>query len=117
MYMYFWSFKFFLLIDSIVTGSGVDVSSVVEQLKGIRCPSTTRKNGVKVLSCPDAIGRTIEKLVTKLQDSDNINTDIKTLIKNELDNTVDSKCPECGSVVEHEGGCVTCKACGWGKCG
>lgn len=25
-------------------------------------------------------------------------------------------CPECGGVVEFEGGCVTCKECGWSKC-
>jgi ribonucleoside-diphosphate reductase alpha chain len=26
-------------------------------------------------------------------------------------------CPECGSVLEHEGGCVTCRECGYSKCG
>ena len=26
-------------------------------------------------------------------------------------------CPECGSVVEHEGGCVICRNCGFSKCG
>ncbi len=28
----------------------------------------------------------------------------------------EKECPECGGVVEFEGGCVTCKECGWSKC-
>ena len=26
-------------------------------------------------------------------------------------------CPECGTRVIHESGCVTCPSCGWGMCG
>ena len=26
-------------------------------------------------------------------------------------------CPDCGNPVEHEGGCVICKHCGFSKCG
>jgi len=26
-------------------------------------------------------------------------------------------CPECGTKVVHENGCVTCPACGWSLCG
>ena len=26
-------------------------------------------------------------------------------------------CPECGGQVEHEGGCVVCRLCGYSKCG
>ena len=26
-------------------------------------------------------------------------------------------CPECGEPVEHEGGCVVCRNCGYSKCG
>ena len=29
----------------------------------------------------------------------------------------DGSCPECGSKVEHEGGCVVCRNCGYSKCG
>ena len=25
-------------------------------------------------------------------------------------------CPECGEKLEHEGGCVSCRACGYSKC-
>jgi len=26
-------------------------------------------------------------------------------------------CPECAGPVAHNSGCVTCRACGWGRCG
>ncbi len=54
---------------SIALRSGIDAKSIVEQLKGIRCPSTIRQKDLKVLSCPDAIGRLIEK-VLKLQNGE-----------------------------------------------
>ena len=28
-----------------------------------------------------------------------------------------AKCPECGSELIQEGGCVICKSCGWSRCG
>ena len=46
--------------------SGMDVESLIEQLRGIRCHSTLRQKAtnpnIKVLSCPDAIGRVLEKV-------------------------------------------------------
>lgn len=46
--------------------SGMDVNAVIEQLKGIRCLSTVRQRAtnpnIKVLSCPDAIGKVLEKV-------------------------------------------------------
>ncbi|MBC8014866.1 MAG: TSCPD domain-containing protein, partial [Sporomusaceae bacterium] len=130
---------------SIALRSGLDVKPIVEQLKGIRCPSTIRQKDMKVLSCPDAIGRLIEK-VAKLQsnreealisDSGAMEEEIRrpkptancdtgcddcTMIdvcnapqKHELD--AESTCKECGSLLEHEGGCVICRNCGYGKCG
>ena len=45
--------------------SGVDPQALIEQLKGIRCPSTlvARKNdkSVDVLSCPDAVARALKE--------------------------------------------------------
>ena len=129
---------------SIALRSGMDVESVVEQLKGIRCPSTIRQKGLKVLSCPDAIGRLIEK-VAKLQSGrEEISTahvisdeEVKEPLPDvECESECDSCsmidmcnkpdkakeempaiCHECGSVLEHEGGCVICRNCGYSKCG
>lgn len=127
---------------SIALRSGIDVNSIVEQLKGIRCATTIRQRGLKVMSCPDAIGRVIEK-VMKLQNirreemgSDLCNMELnedKNCCKSETDcsscsgvrlTDIDEAnpnsmavCPECGKVLEHEGGCVVCRNCGYSKCG
>jgi ribonucleoside-diphosphate reductase alpha chain len=141
---------------SVALRSGMDVKSIVEQLKGIRCPSTIRQKGLKVLSCPDAIGRLIEK-VAKIQsgreedvaeevasaeysllqkptarnvaveaeskslesdcDACSMRDDCSNPDRNADEALEDTGCPECGKVLEHEGGCVICRSCGYSKCG
>ncbi len=93
--------------------SGMDVDVLVDQLRGIRCHSTLRKGGdVKVLSCPDAIGRVLQK-VARMQSED-----IAPLLTQEERAAGDgSECPECGEQLEHEGGCNICRSCGYSKCG
>jgi ribonucleoside-diphosphate reductase alpha chain len=105
---------------SIALRSGIDTDVLIEQLKGIRCPSTIRQQGMKVTSCPDAIARVIEK-VKRFQDSGSVKPD-KTLFdkKNDVAEHIYTNakyCPECGQKLEHEGGCVTCRNCGYSKCG
>ena len=136
---------------SIALRSGIDVKAIVDQLKGIRCHSTIRQKGLKVLSCPDAIGRVIEK-VMKLQNGKDDDISLfndaadaeagkvmHPVIKSSIDcsdyaikdaytvqDTGEAEglrlftitiCPDCGKNVEHEGGCVVCKNCGFSKCG
>lgn len=93
--------------------SGMDVNELVEQLRGIRCHSTLRKGGdVKVLSCPDAIGRVLQA-VAKMRGEQ-----VAPLMQDELKTPgLPTTCPECGEVLEYEGGCNICKACGYSKCG
>ncbi len=93
--------------------SGMDVESIVEQLRGIRCHSTLRKGGdVKVLSCPDAIGRVLQT-VAQMQ-SEKI---APLVMQDEPEVPDDSKCPECGKPLAFEGGCNICRSCGYSKCG
>ncbi len=131
-------------IISIALRSGVQVESIIEQLKGIRCHATLSQRGkgnkeIKVLSCPDAIGRTLEKVMhmqvrfeepnvqdmgSKL-DSEGENIDFRDyLYKEQMSMDIDQGCivskmicPECGSKVEHEEGCIICRSCGFSKCG
>lgn len=86
--------------------AGVDEKSIIEQLRGIRCHSTLRQKDLKVLSCPDAIGRVLERVV-----------ELRGGEQNPGDEQKASKCPECASKLEHEGGCVVCRSCGYSKCG
>ena len=46
---------------SISLRSGISINSILDQIKGIRCAACIRREGVKVMSCPDAIARVIEK--------------------------------------------------------
>jgi ribonucleoside-diphosphate reductase alpha chain len=113
---------------SIALRSGVDEKSIVEQLKGIRCPSTIRQKGLSVLSCPDAIGRMIEQVINHRNGNGNMYKpapkspvlNIPTPSANNIDEKADTAsgiCPECGSKVEHESGCMVCRNCGYSKCG
>ena len=113
---------------SMALRAGVDVQEIIDQLKGIRCMSTIKRGamsgGVKVLSCPDAIGKAIEQYYLSARDSFTRNVpttnELRTAEKKDLlmDNTEPgSSCPECNEPLEHEGGCVICKSCGYSKCG
>ncbi len=118
--------------------AGMDVNTIIEQLRGIRCHSTLRQPGLKVLSCPDAIGRVLEKVV-KAREGHAVPLIDAAALKHEpvpeqkkngcISNCSlcserdmcakgrESRCPECGAPVEYEGGCVVCRACGYSKCG
>ena len=105
---------------SIALRSGMDVRSLVEQLKGIRCTSTIRKDGIKVMSCPDAIGRVIEKVMKLSNGNGNANGNTINIALDEEENRkipTGPACPECGQSVEHDGGCIVCRNCGFSKCG
>jgi ribonucleoside-diphosphate reductase alpha chain len=107
---------------SIALRSGIEADSIIEQLKGIRCPSTIRQPGMKCSSCPDAIARVIDK-VKRFQNGQQqmVMPPIEQNnepISNAQDGTSHLKfCNECGSKLEHEGGCVICRNCGYSKCG
>ncbi|MCL1873810.1 MAG: vitamin B12-dependent ribonucleotide reductase [Clostridiales bacterium] len=106
---------------TVALRSGVDARHVVKQLRGIRCPSTIRQPGKKASSCPDAIAKIIESTLNyqdKNGSLDGLNgtTGYKGL--QEVDFSKQARnCPECGARVEHEGGCVVCRHCGYSKCG
>lgn len=114
-------------LASIALRSGIDVKSIVDQLKGIRCPSTIRQSGMKCTSCPDAIAKTIERVYNQ-----QVALGVWPVVPEEytkaigiptpptFEESVPGKlkfCPECGNKLEHEGGCVMCRQCGYSKCG
>lgn len=112
---------------SIALRSGIDENVIVEQLKGIRCPSTIRQKGLKVLSCPDAIGRLIEKVIQHRNGRGDVyktTPQAATLTvptpsakRFEVSGQSETGCPECGNAIEHEGGCMVCRSCGFSRCG
>lgn len=104
---------------SISLRSGIDVKTIVNQLRGIRCPSTIRQPGLKCTSCPDAIARVIEKVWNQQVELGHWKEFTPPTPKQRGEVDIAGRmhfCPECGEKLEHEGGCVTCRQCGYSHC-
>jgi ribonucleoside-diphosphate reductase alpha chain len=87
---------------------GLDLGSVVKNLRGIRCPSISWEQGRAVTSCADAIAGVLEKYVTE---GEKVAVPLKT---GEV--SITSQCPDCGGVLIHQEGCSICTSCGYTKC-
>ena len=111
---------------SVALRAGVDSDELIQQLKGIRCPSTIRQQGMAVTSCPDAIAKAIEKVMQASKTNQippcppPMGAGQKGRPAPDMtpaESKLAKYCPECGAQLEHEGGCVTCRNCGYSKCG
>ena len=99
---------------SLALRSGVDISSIVKNLRGIRCPSLAWENGHAVLSCPDAIGAVLQQGSLEKDASGTA----EVSIRNEMAMTnLTGQCPECGGLLVYQEGCNICMSCGYTKCG
>jgi ribonucleoside-diphosphate reductase alpha chain len=92
---------------SLALRSGVDVASVVRQLRGIRCPSIAWEEGKSILSCADAIASVLEK---------HIGGDAAKLEDYGLAKNLAGQCPDCGNLLVYQEGCFNCPSCGYTKC-
>jgi len=98
-------------LASLALRSGVDPEQIVKQLKGISCHLPGwEKGGGKILSCPDAIAKTIERAINP--DGEQLTIDF-----GETQNGGAGACPECGGAMEPEGGCLVCRDCAYSQCG
>ena len=86
---------------SLALRSGVKIDAIIKQITGIRCPSPIWQNGHQVLSCPDAIAKVLARVAQ---------------VEAPAPSATMATCPDCGSAVEHEGGCLVCRSCGFSKC-
>jgi ribonucleoside-diphosphate reductase alpha chain len=98
---------------SLALRAGVSPASIVDQLKGIRCPSPNWVAGSAVYSCADAIAKALEDYLSKGKTDA---SGAKMMGSENLFN-VCPECPECGSMVTFAEGCVVCQSCGYSKCG
>ena len=110
---------------SLSLRGGIDMKVIVEQLKGIRCPSPSWAGGKKIFSCADAIGRVLEKRAIDQKEIVKIGPPVsKKPVKVAVpsrpaslsNSTIVGVCPDCGFALRHQEGCLTCDACGYSKC-
>ncbi len=94
---------------SLALRSGVEVSQIVKNLRGIRCPSVAWEQGKSVLSCADAIASVLENHIR--DDEDKPTYEDYGLAKN-----LAGQCPECSNMLVYSEGCHHCPACGYTKC-
>lgn len=110
--------------------SGIEVKSIIAQLRNIRCPSPSWEKGQRIFSCADAIARVVEKRL--IQSAPAVGAAVEqqavAMKHSHTDETVTSEvevrqrgdivgvCPDCGGALRHEEGCMKCHACGFSKC-
>ncbi|MDO9081044.1 MAG: TSCPD domain-containing protein, partial [Desulfuromonadales bacterium] len=91
---------------SLAWRSGVQARQTVKQLIGISCHKPAGFGDNRITSCSDAVARAIMMHVQAHEEG--------------MESTVHAQnggaCPECGGVVEHEGGCCVCHSCGYSEC-
>ncbi|MEA5001187.1 MAG: vitamin B12-dependent ribonucleotide reductase [Endomicrobiaceae bacterium] len=114
---------------SLALRSRVEQKKIIEQLKGIRCPSPTLTEGGAILSCPDAIAKALESYSSEKENpglfseeetasEDKKTSEPKVYKSKASGNSIGScpQCPECGEMLEFAEGCVVCRSCGYSKC-
>jgi len=111
---------------SLALRGGIDMKIIIEQLRGIRCPSPSWTDGKKIFSCADAISRVLEKRFSDQKDilskDFSASNEEEVLLNKNKEfvlkqaNNIVGVCPECGSAVKHKEGCLVCDACGYSKC-
>jgi len=91
---------------SLAWRSGIQARQVIKQLQGISCHSPSGFGENKIMSCADAVARAIQSHM-----SANGGGPV-----NEKRAFFKGACPDCGGIVEHEGGCAVCRGCGYSEC-
>lgn len=108
---------------SLALRTDIDMESIIRQLRGIRCPSPRWYKGKLVTSCSDAVATALQNFI-ELKEVNGLpnvelNLDsekISTSHQSPQPGMAIGSCPDCGSTVNHEEGCLKCQACGWSKC-
>lgn len=130
------------LISTALRG-GIPIEAIIDQARSIR-PCTAYVNRTKSkgdtspgTSCPAAIGLALQDLYAKTKELYSTDNFVDDEIRNNVEycdcceekgechfnqGSSNITCPECGSTLRFEGGCVICMGdethpgCGWSKC-
>lgn len=120
---------------SLSLRSGINVSEIVDNLKGIRGPMPTMTSKGTILSLPDAIGQVLQEHVNSIEEAPQqeevmSEVSVQDTVKVEVSETITAKtaktlasygmmpgCPDCGASLTLQEGCMSCKSCGFSRCG
>jgi ribonucleoside-diphosphate reductase alpha chain len=115
---------------SLALRSGVQPETIIKQLKGISCHLPTwGGNGGKILSCADAVSKAIEWYLENFEAMfPGVPSPAgaaapapppsgkKAGIPLDEEEVARGACPDCGSQIERQEGCLKCRSCGWSEC-
>ncbi len=122
---------------SLALRSGIPITQVKDQLRGISCDRAVGLGPNKVLSMPDAVGQAVERY---LMEKDGIQEDLplaapaptaasptsgstapqaqSSAFHGGEEEAFLGSCPECGAgQLAYEEGCMKCHVCGYSECG
>ncbi len=88
---------------SLALRASVPVEAIIEQLAGIGGESPLFQNGELIKSIPDAISMVLKKHFGNGK-------------QYQRQSNYGDVCPDCGTKLEHDSGCVTCRGCGYNRC-
>ena len=91
---------------SLALRSGLDVKDITAQLRGIGGEHPVFRRKGLLLSIPDAVAWVLESHYMDGKTNASVVQDI-----------VENKCPDCGSPMTREEGCMVCHSCGFSHCG
>ncbi len=91
---------------SLAWRNSIQTRQVIKQLQGISCHSPSGFGENKILSCADAVAKAIQAHVEA--NGGKVQHEKRVFRK--------GACPDCGGIVEHEGGCAVCHICGYSEC-
>ena len=110
-------------VISLAARNGVCLDDIVDQLKSCgTCPSYAVRRATKHdvspgSCCPVAIANGLLEMRDKFCGGNIAKAVPETKqIEHKVIVNEEGKCPECGGVLKHEMGCVTCVDCGYSKC-
>jgi ribonucleoside-diphosphate reductase alpha chain len=122
---------------SLALRSGIPITEIHRQLRGISSDRVMGLGPNKVLSVPDAVGIAIERylrekegiqqelLPSSFQEAPateglaatRLGTSGEQMIFSGMRETLSGACPDCGSQLEFAEGCMKCHVCGFSECG
>lgn len=98
---------------SLALRAGADPRAIVKQLVGIRCDKPYGVGPDRVLSCSDAIAKSLAEYLAAKAPA--VEPEARLLLDKET-GKVTFPCPECGCELKFEEGCEKCRYCSYSRC-